>query len=182
MRTHYTAEPSDNLIRTLAGVSLTASAVAGAALAMALAVPAPARAGTLVATPGDAAARAFTLPVAPAPRFGPASVAADEGAYVLARLAASAPAMAPRAAVPQFRLDADEGAVTSTFHTTAYLDMAPAELSRLLLDTVTAARAEYAEQVAEAMAPVREGSVLPYEDIMAGKFDISEFLRGGPSS
>ena len=75
------------------------------------------------------------------------------------------------------------GALTElTFHTTAYRDMAPAELSRLLLDTVTAARAEYAEQVADAMAPVREGSVLPYEDIMAGKFDISEFLRGGPSS
>ena len=51
-----------------------------------------------------------------------------------------------------------------------------------MLDTVTAARAAYAEQVAEVMAPVREGSVLPYEDIMAGKFDISEFLRGGPSS
>ena len=74
------------------------------------------------------------------------------------------------------------GALTElTFHTTAYRDMAPAELSRLLLDTITAARAEYAAQVADAMAPVREGSALPFEDIMAGKFDISEFLRGGPS-
>jgi hypothetical protein len=68
-----------------------------------------------------------------------------------------------------------------TFHTTAYRDMAPAELSRLLLDTVSAARAEYAAQVADAMAPVREGAVLPFEDVMAGRFDISEFLRGGLS-
>lgn len=74
------------------------------------------------------------------------------------------------------------GALTElTFHTGAYRDMAPAELSRLLLDTVAAARAEYATQVADVMAPVREGAVLPYEDIMAGKFDISEFLRGGAS-
>ncbi|NUP48784.1 MAG: YbaB/EbfC family nucleoid-associated protein [Catenulispora sp.] len=68
-----------------------------------------------------------------------------------------------------------------TFHTTAYRDMAPAELSRLLLDTIAAARAEYAEQMAEVMAPVREGAALPFDDILAGKFDISEFLRGGPS-
>lgn len=68
-----------------------------------------------------------------------------------------------------------------TFHTTAYRDMAPAELSKLLLDTVGAARAEYAAQVADAMAPVREGAVLPFEDIMSGRFDISEFLRGGGS-
>ena len=67
------------------------------------------------------------------------------------------------------------------FHTTAYRDMAPAELSRLLLDTVAAARAEYAAQVAEVMAPVRDGAVLPFDDILAGKFDISQFLRGGPS-
>jgi hypothetical protein len=68
-----------------------------------------------------------------------------------------------------------------TFHTGAYREMAPAELSKLLLDTVDAARAEYAAQVAEAMAPVRADAVLPFEDIMAGKFDISEFLRGGAS-
>jgi hypothetical protein len=66
-----------------------------------------------------------------------------------------------------------------TFHTTAYREMAPAELSRLVLDTITAARAEYAERISELMAPVREGAALPFEEIMAGKFDISEFLRGG---
>jgi hypothetical protein len=72
------------------------------------------------------------------------------------------------------------GALTElTFHTGGYRDMAPAELSRLLLDTVAAARAEYAARVAEVMAPVRDGAVLPFEDIVAGKFDISEFLRGG---
>ncbi|GAA1995105.1 hypothetical protein [Catenulispora subtropica] len=68
-----------------------------------------------------------------------------------------------------------------TFHTTGYREMAPAELSRLVLDTVAAARAEYAAQVAEVMAPVREGAALPFDDIVAGTFDISEFLRGGPS-
>lgn len=74
------------------------------------------------------------------------------------------------------------GALTElTFHTGAYRDMAPAELSRLVLDTVAAARGVYAAEVADAMAPVREGAVLPFEDIMAGKFDISEFLRGSSS-
>ncbi|GAA2025187.1 hypothetical protein GCM10009839_23990 [Catenulispora yoronensis] len=68
-----------------------------------------------------------------------------------------------------------------TFHTTAYREMAPAELSRLVLDTVAAARAEYAAQVAKAMAPAREGAALPHDQILAGTFDISEFLRGGPS-
>ncbi|MBS2536153.1 YbaB/EbfC family nucleoid-associated protein [Catenulispora sp. NF23] len=66
-----------------------------------------------------------------------------------------------------------------TFHTTAYRDMAPAQLSKLVLDTVTAARAEYAEHVSELMAPVRAGAALPYEQIMAGTFDVSAFLREG---
>jgi hypothetical protein len=66
-----------------------------------------------------------------------------------------------------------------TFHTGAYREMAPAELSKLLLDTITAARAEYAERINELMAPVREGAALPFEEIMAGKFDIAAFLREG---
>ena len=69
--------------------------------------------------------------------------------------------------------------VNLTFHTSAYRDMAPAELSRLILETLAAARADYAERVAETMAPVRDGAVLPFDEIMAGTFDLSEFLRGG---
>jgi len=117
MRTRETAVAGDTLIRTLAGISLTASAVAGAALAMALAMPAPARAGTLTIEPG---ARAFALAATPTPRFGPSVATAEDGANLLNRLAAGAPTPTARAATPQFRLDADDGAVTSIFHTSAY--------------------------------------------------------------
>jgi len=103
--------PGAALLRTLAGAALSASAIAAAALAVALSAPAPAHGETVI--PGiTAQQQAFSLPAPAAPRFGPGLGTTD--------LLPAGPAPVTRAAAPQFRLEADDGAVSTTDRTASY--------------------------------------------------------------
>lgn len=71
------------------------------------------------------------------------------------------------------------GALTGiTFHTDGYRAMAPAELTRLILDTVKAADGQLAARVRETTAPLRTDDRLPSKQIMSGTFDPVAFLEG----
>jgi DNA-binding protein YbaB len=59
--------------------------------------------------------------------------------------------------------------VDITFATRAYRDMAPAELSALILQTVAQARQEYGELMRAQLATFT--SALPVEDVLSGTFD-----------
>lgn len=110
-------------IRALMPAGLCAATAAlalpGTALAAESAAIAAVPAGPLAAIAARPGQRAYSLPVIPAPRFGPSASALEDGAQLLHRLAA-APARPLKAAVPQFRVDADDGALTSTWHQAGY--------------------------------------------------------------
>lgn len=95
--------------------ALPASAASGGRAAIAL--PAPGPLVALAARPGQ---RSYSLPAVAAPRFGPSAGALAEGGQALRRFAAAAPAQPLRAAIPQFRVEADDGTLTSTWHHDGY--------------------------------------------------------------
>lgn len=110
--------PGQTLIRVLAAAALSASALAGTALALALAAPAAAHAETLM----PMAPRTFTLPAGPSPRIGP-NLAADgdvAGNLIAPAAGASLRAGSPSAATPHFRLETDEGGVSTIYHVRDY--------------------------------------------------------------
>jgi len=106
--------PGNALIRVLAAAALSTSALAGAALALALAAPTAARAETL--TPLPMAPRTFTLPTGPSRQMGPSLAAEGEAAASLVTPLAAT----PRTATPHFRLEADDGAVSTIYHLRNY--------------------------------------------------------------
>ncbi|MDT0304708.1 YbaB/EbfC family nucleoid-associated protein [Streptomonospora wellingtoniae] len=62
------------------------------------------------------------------------------------------------------------------FHTQAYRDMAPAELSEVILDTVKRARARMGERVSEIYKPLAPDGV-DMQAVMEGRFDPAEMFR-----
>jgi hypothetical protein len=66
-----------------------------------------------------------------------------------------------------------------TFHSEEYREMAPAELSELILETIGRARQDFAARTERAMAPVRAGARLPIGQIMSGTVDPAALLGGG---
>jgi len=102
--------PGQTLIRVLAATALTASAIAGTALALALA--SPAHAETLMAP------RGFTLPAGPTHHIGPSD--GDSAALAAPGAALATRTTAARAAIPHFRLEADDGAVSTIYHVRDY--------------------------------------------------------------
>jgi DNA-binding protein YbaB len=68
-----------------------------------------------------------------------------------------------------------------TFHTRAYRTMAPAELSKVLLATVTKARAAVMDQLREVMAPVMPKG-MSFDDVRHGKINYSSILPETPFS
>lgn len=121
--THLPAQvPGSALIHALAAAALSASALAGAALVLSLCAPAAAHAetATLAAGAATAAPKGFSLAATPPRRFGPGLVTPAEESAILFAWPTTTPPAPARSAIPQFRLEADDGSLSTVYHVRDY--------------------------------------------------------------